>query len=771
MSSARLNIIVCGAAGIALAGVVLIYRSLPARTTPTAPLVVQNKQRHKDPLPDHPRDNLTLPPKPFNNQEDTDNRLPGFRDDDPLEPRAVLEPPVLSAIPLASLDPELKPGVMPQLPSESEKRTKPVDTIGSIKLVRRQEKDEETLIDRLKTVPEFAIYTQFTIADANALARDTLMLRNQGRFRPETVPDPYLLRSGLPIIAGEACRLSDDAADALQTGSLSLRELLTGQRRGIGFVSLRTVDSDHPGVVAEHLQAKGDGHNNWLRPHAIPVMMQMMMAEKPEMRAVLIDTLAKIDGPRATAALAVRACTDLNRMCRTKAIEALNRRPREQYVGLLLTALRHPFDAIADHAAEALVSLRRKEVVPALVQMLDLPDPSLPYAKPNKSGKFIREMVRINHLRGCLICHAQSTSGTDKVRAAVPPTDRALNPAGSYNWDGGVFITARITYVRQDFSHNLEVSDPGKWPEQQRFDFLTRERPAQKQELERKLVGLTPHQKALTWTLEHLTGKNPGPNPEDWKRLYLDQSLPVEKRHSALRDATALTVDENGTAYIAEHGRILKVDSNAGRAVWHEFEGSMRGLALDARNGLLVSYDHARWLQRFDLRTKEKQPLGGGKAFLNDPRRPNADKHGGAYLCDGDRAVHYLQAGGTFKKLNLGKLKADQLAVGPDGDFLFVASESELWGCSIESAGVVGKPIRVAKVASPGGIRDLAVDGRGLVSVVHGGGVDVITPEGLRLATARLPDVPTAVVARGETLHVLTKDSLYAVDLAGVIRP
>jgi hypothetical protein len=90
---------------------------------------------------------------------------------------------------------------------------------------------EETLIDRLKTVPEFAIYTQFTIPSANALARDTLMLRNQGRFRPETVPDPYLLRSGLPIIAGEACRLSDDAADALQTGSLFLRELLTGQAR------------------------------------------------------------------------------------------------------------------------------------------------------------------------------------------------------------------------------------------------------------------------------------------------------------------------------------------------------------------------------------------------------------------------------------------------------------------------------------------------------------------------------------------------------------
>jgi hypothetical protein len=79
--------------------------------------------------------------------------------------------------------------------------------------------------------------------------------------------------------------------------------------------------------------------------------------------------------------------------------------------------------------------------------------------------------------------------------------------------------------------------------------------------------------------------------------------------------------------------------------------------------------------------------------------------------------------------LNLGKLKADQLAVGPDGDFLFVASESELWGCSIESAGVVGKPIRVAKVASPGRIRDLAVDGRCLVSVVHGGGVDVHRPK------------------------------------------
>ena len=53
--------------------------------------------------------------------------------------------------------------------------------------------------------------------------------------------------------------------------------------------------------------------------------------------------------------------------------------------------------------------------------MLDQPDATLPFTvrQGTKETTLIREVVRVNHLSNCLLCHPASFSRTDLVRGAV----------------------------------------------------------------------------------------------------------------------------------------------------------------------------------------------------------------------------------------------------------------------------------------------------------------------------------------------------------------
>jgi hypothetical protein len=141
----------------------------------------------------------------------------------------------------------------------------------------------------------------------------------------------------------------------------------------------------------------------------------------------------------------------------------------------LLTALRYPWPPAAYHAAKALVALRDTDSISKLEALLDELDPRQPFVAEDDTW-MKTELVRVNHLRNCLLCHPRSVSPRDRIRAAVPTPGRPL-PALYYQASSSDVVHADVTFLRQDFSIMQPVADVGPWPGMQRFDFLVRTRP------------------------------------------------------------------------------------------------------------------------------------------------------------------------------------------------------------------------------------------------------------------------------------------------------
>src|SRR5262249_31196953 len=106
--------------------------------------------------------------------------------------------------------------------------------------------------------------------------------------------------------------------------------------------------------------------------------------------------------------------------------------------------------------------------------LLDQPDPRSP--EPAGKGKWVvPELVRVNHLRNCLLCHAPAFDRSDPVRGLVPTPGRPLRGL-YYESMRGTFVRADVTYLHQDSSVMQPVAKADPWPAQQRFDYLVRRR-------------------------------------------------------------------------------------------------------------------------------------------------------------------------------------------------------------------------------------------------------------------------------------------------------
>ena len=137
-------------------------------------------------------------------------------------------------------------------------------------------------------------------------------------------------------------------------------------------------------------------------------------------------------------------------------------------------------------------------------------------------------MVKVNHHKNCLLCHAPSDVNTmpGGVNAVVPtpgesfPTPTPGNPYGSQPSE--VMVRADITYLRQDFSVMQHVANAAPWPEMQRFDYMVRTRVLTQEEAATHAKAaapteLSPHHKATIAALERLTGKhNVAPTAAAW---------------------------------------------------------------------------------------------------------------------------------------------------------------------------------------------------------------------------------------------------------------
>jgi hypothetical protein len=271
----------------------------------------------------------------------------------------------------------------------------------------------------------------------------------------------------------------------------------------------------------EQIQAAG---REWLHSEAVPALVQLLMAENKPIRNLLVELLSLIPGQEASVALAQRALFDLSAEVRENAVRALRNRPLEEFRQTLLEGLRYPWAPVNDHAAEALIAVRAKGVVPDLINLLDQPDPASSFPAESGKGQQVRELVRINHLSNCVLCHARSQTTTDLVRGPVPDPQQPLPSILStpyYQGDNGPFVRADVTYLRQDFSVAQPVSDPGPWPAFQRFDYVVRRRPLT---LEEEIFGKPveplsgPQRRAVVFALRELTATDGGKTATGWRR-------------------------------------------------------------------------------------------------------------------------------------------------------------------------------------------------------------------------------------------------------------
>jgi hypothetical protein len=234
----------------------------------------------------------------------------------------------------------------------------------------------------------------------------------------------------------------------------------------------------------------------------------MLPPENQGLRQVLVSQLRSIDHPRSSEGLAKLAVFDLSADIRAEALQALAQRPPADYRPVFLTALRHPWAPAADHAAEALVALQDREAVPALEKLAEQASPTEAFYDNTDQAWKVPEVVRINHLSNCLMCHAPSKEPSELVRGRIPSPGAPLPPLSQYYQDStGPFVRADVTYLRQDFSVVQPVRSPGPWPEKQRYDYVVKARPATTAEIAARMATQkvsSPQREAVLFALKEL---------------------------------------------------------------------------------------------------------------------------------------------------------------------------------------------------------------------------------------------------------------------------
>ncbi|WP_082840194.1 HEAT repeat domain-containing protein [Gemmata sp. SH-PL17] len=263
-------------------------------------------------------------------------------------------------------------------------------------------------------------------------------------------------------------------------------------------------------------------------------LTQMLAPETAEIRLGLVKYLAGVSHIESSKALARMVLFSAEDDVRAAAITALKVRREKDYTDVLVKGLRYPWPAVAKRAAEAITKLERTDLIPNLLAVLDAADPRMPVTKEmgGKTSTVALEMVKVNHHRNCLMCHAPTGSGApnaNAISAEVAIQGQPLpTPAEGYRQSvPELLIRLDVTYLRQDFSALLPVKDAHPWPEMQRFDFFVRARKLTDDEAETYRAQLTPkeagvlspyHKAALT-ALRDLTGKDTAPTADAWRKL------------------------------------------------------------------------------------------------------------------------------------------------------------------------------------------------------------------------------------------------------------
>jgi hypothetical protein len=389
--------------------------------------------------------------------------------------------------------------------------------------------------------PLYAKKTKAQLAEAAAQIRKDTEKEKDGfvhKLRKERAD-----LAGLPFLLGKDCTISEKDAKSLGRGATIVRITMAADARSISPRSISETSEDQramaeqadPRAVAfwsqigsEELEKRwkrnGDliFEKGWTFPDVTPALQQIMMAENKDHRLLFTANLKTKKGANSTSLLARFALYDVNPDVRRLALEALRERPQKDYQPILMKAFRYPWAPVVQNAAHAVVTLELKNAIPELKALLDQPDPTAPFTVRNEGEipkQMMRELVRVNHHRNCLLCHAPLSAQTVRASRDLPigPVTSAADPLPPGSSDvyyaerrGVTLVRADITYLRQDFSLQQKVEDPGHWPEMQRFDFFVRTRELTEEEkIEKRKVGARPEfREAIATALRALTDRD-----------------------------------------------------------------------------------------------------------------------------------------------------------------------------------------------------------------------------------------------------------------------
>jgi hypothetical protein len=282
----------------------------------------------------------------------------------------------------------------------------------------------------------------------------------------------------------------------------------------------------------------------------IPALQQLLLGEHAQMRLSLVEWLCDRQEKEATVVLAQRVVFDLDVSVRNAAVAALKDRPQEDFAPVLYAALRYPWAPVVERAAQGLVALNVKGAADQLTRLLHEPDPRAPFhlEKDGACVPVVRELVRVNHLRNCLLCHAPSANRSDLVRGFVPVPGEPLPPSLLAYYSGrgapAAVVRADVTYLRQDFSVMQPVTDHGKWPARQRYDYLVRTRALtgaevaawEKQRDQAAAWARSEYRDILVAALHALSGESPEGTSADRQRSVRDPAARADAVWPVRRD-------------------------------------------------------------------------------------------------------------------------------------------------------------------------------------------------------------------------------------------
>ena len=188
-------------------------------------------------------------------------------------------------------------------------------------------------------------------------------------------------------------------------------------------------------------------------------LMQMLAPETPDLRLGLVKYLSGVSHAEATRALARLAIFCAEDEVRQAAVDALQVRRERDYTDILLKACATPGRPWPGARPRPSPSWGAPTCCRSSSRCWTRRTRGARVARSvdGKQVLVVRELVRINHNRNCLLCHSPGNAdgvSAETLTAPMPlPSEPLGTPANGYQTSSpDLLVRIDVTYLRQDFS-------------------------------------------------------------------------------------------------------------------------------------------------------------------------------------------------------------------------------------------------------------------------------------------------------------------------------